>query len=113
MGSRCGWSLMRTLQPDPLQPPPLPFGGLRPTVSLRSPQAPKAPDAPRAQKAPEGNFCPLCTPTLSFNQSLTLKSTPTLRLVLILPLPLAVTLTPIKTQYWDRAGGGGNISYDW
>ena len=20
---------------------------------------------------------------------------------------------PIKTEYWDRAGGGGNISYDW
>ena len=19
----------------------------------------------------------------------------------------------IKTEYWDRAGGGGNISYDW
>ena len=23
------------------------------------------------------------------------------------------TLTLIKTEYWDRAGGGGNISYDW
>ena len=22
-------------------------------------------------------------------------------------------LTLIKTEYWDRAGGGGNISYDW
>ena len=22
-------------------------------------------------------------------------------------------VAPIKTQYWDRAGGGGNISYDW
>ena len=21
--------------------------------------------------------------------------------------------TLIKTEYWDRAGGGGNISYDW
>ena len=21
--------------------------------------------------------------------------------------------TVIKTEYWDRAGGGGNISYDW
>ena len=20
---------------------------------------------------------------------------------------------PIKTEYWDRAGGGGNISYEW
>ena len=24
----------------------------------------------------------------------------------------SVTLTLIKTEYWDRAGGGGNISYD-
>ena len=23
------------------------------------------------------------------------------------------SLTLIKTEYWDRAGGGGNISYDW
>ena len=23
------------------------------------------------------------------------------------------TLTLIKTEYWDRAGGGGNIGYDW
>ena len=25
----------------------------------------------------------------------------------------SVTLTLIKTEYWDRAGGGGNIGYDW
>ena len=25
----------------------------------------------------------------------------------------SVTLTLIKTEYWDRAGGGGNICYDW
>ena len=25
----------------------------------------------------------------------------------------SVTLILIKTEYWDRAGGGGNISYDW
>ena len=25
----------------------------------------------------------------------------------------SLTLTLIKTEYWDRAGGGGNISYDW
>ena len=25
----------------------------------------------------------------------------------------SVTLTLIKTEYWDRAGGAGNISYDW
>ena len=24
-----------------------------------------------------------------------------------------LALTLIKTEYWDRAGGGGNISYDW
>ena len=23
------------------------------------------------------------------------------------------SVTLIKTEYWDRAGGGGNISYDW
>ena len=26
---------------------------------------------------------------------------------------VTLTLTRIKTEYWDRAGGGGNISYDW
>ena len=25
----------------------------------------------------------------------------------------SVILTLIKTEYWDRGGGGGNISYDW
>ena len=25
----------------------------------------------------------------------------------------SVTLALIKTEYWDRAGGGGNISYEW
>ena len=25
----------------------------------------------------------------------------------------SVTLALIKTEYWDRAGGGGNFSYDW
>ena len=25
---------------------------------------------------------------------------------------VTLTLTLIKTEYWDRAGGGGNISYD-
>ena len=28
-------------------------------------------------------------------------------------LALALALTLIKAEYWDRAGGGGNISYDW
>ena len=26
---------------------------------------------------------------------------------------LTLTLTLIKTEYWDRAGGGGNIRYEW
>ena len=30
-----------------------------------------------------------------------------------LPLTPTLTLTLIKTEYWDRAGGGGNISYEW
>ena len=25
---------------------------------------------------------------------------------------VTLTLTLLKTEYWDRAGGGGNISYD-
>ena len=62
-----------------------------------------APDAPWVPKAPEGKICPFCT--LSLNTTLTL--TPTLVLHLTLPIAL------IKTEYWDRAGGGWNISYDW
>ena len=61
----------------------------------------------------KGKFCPLCTPTLCLNPTLTLTPTPTLSLLLTLhpsqPLPLPL----IKTEYWDRAGGGGNISYEW
>ena len=26
---------------------------------------------------------------------------------------ISVTLALIETEYWDRAGGGGNISYEW
>ena len=26
---------------------------------------------------------------------------------------LHIILKPNKNEYWDRAGGGGNISYDW
>ena len=40
-------------------------------------------------------------------------SSVTLTLVLTLTLTLGLTLPLIKTEYWDRAGGGGNISYDW
>ena len=36
-----------------------------------------------------------------------------LTLTLTLGLTLTLTLTLIKTEYWDRAGGGGNISYGW
>ena len=50
-------------------------------------------------------------PALSLNPTLTLAPTPTLSLLLTLPLTLPLTL--IKTEYWDRAGGGGNISYHW
>ena len=40
-------------------------------------------------------------------------SSVTLALTLAPTLGLILTLTLIKTEYWDRAGGGGNISYDW
>ena len=60
-------------------------------------------------KVPKGKFCPFCI--LSLNPTLTQTPTPTLNLVLHLPLPIALNL--IKTEYWDRAGGGGNIGYDW
>ena len=26
---------------------------------------------------------------------------------------VTLTLGLIKTEFWDRAGGGGNINYDW
>ena len=32
---------------------------------------------------------------------------------LTLTLTLTVTVTLIKTEYWDRAGGGRNIRYEW
>ena len=32
---------------------------------------------------------------------------------LTLALTRALAPTLIKIEYWDRAGGGGNISYDW
>ena len=40
-------------------------------------------------------------------------SSVTLALTLTLTLTLGLTATLIKTEYWDRAGGAGNISYDW
>ena len=58
------------------------------------------------QRHPKENFVHLHPNTiLKPNPDPT--ATPTLSLVLTQPLPL------IKTEYWDRAGGGGNISYDW
>ena len=30
-----------------------------------------------------------------------------------LTLHLTLPMTLIKTEHWDRAGGVGNISYDW
>ena len=32
---------------------------------------------------------------------------------LALTLALTLTLGLIKTEYWDRAGGGRNIGYEW
>ena len=61
-------------------------------------------------KAREGIVCPLCTP-ISLNPTLTLTPNPTLSLVLPLPLPVALILALIKTEYWDQAGGGGNVRY--
>ena len=55
---------------------------------------------------PQCKVCPL-------NPTLTLTHTPILSLVLTPHLTLPLPLTLIKTEYWDRAGGGGNISYDW
>ena len=31
----------------------------------------------------------------------------------LLGVRVHLSQTLIKTEYWDRAGGGGNISYDW
>ena len=41
------------------------------------------------------------------------KTGSTSSVTLTLTLALTLTLTLIKTEYWDRASGGGNISYDW
>ena len=40
-------------------------------------------------------------------------SSVTLALTLALTLTLTLGIILIKTEYWDRAGGKGNISYDW
>ena len=60
---------------------------------------PKAPDAPRAPKAPK--FLSNLHPNTILKSNLDPNAHPNPSVVLI------------KTEYWDRAGGGGNISYDW
>ena len=54
-------------------------------------------------------------PNTILESNLDSNAIPTLSLLLTphLTLVLTLTLTLIKTEYWDRAGGGGNISYDW
>ena len=46
-------------------------------------------------------------PNTILKPNLTLTPTPNPQ-----PTPIP-TPNLIKTEYWDRAGGGGNISYDW
>ena len=41
------------------------------------------------------------------------KTGSTSSVTLALTLTLTLGLTLIKTEYWDRAGGGGNISNYW
>ena len=49
------------------------------------------------------NMMQCVAPTAITGLTLTLTST----------LALILTLTLMITEYWDRAGVGGNISYDW
>ena len=56
-------------------------------------------------KGAQRKFLSTLHPNTILKPTLTLAPTPTLSLVLTLHL--------IKIEYWDRAGGGGNISYDW
>ena len=104
-------------------PPPPALGRLRPTVSCQrcrhqQSMGAKAARSATGTKGARRKFCPICTSTLTLNPTLTLTPTPTLSLVLTLHLhlPPALALSPalalIKTEYWDRAGGGGNINYD-
>ena len=50
--------------------------------------------------------------TLDAKKGYKTKSGSTSLLTLALTLALTLTLALIKIEYWDRAGGGGNISYD-
>ena len=74
-----------------------------------------------APKAPEkfslAHMAPLPAqavehPNTILEPNLDSNAIPTLSLPLTPHLTLTLTLTLIKTEYWDRAGGGGNISYD-
>ena len=77
----------------------------------------KAPNVPWARQPRKGRFCPFCTPTLLLNPTPTVAPTPTLSLALTVPLPLvlalalnlSVALSLMRSEYWDRAGGGRNI----
>ena len=48
-----------------------------------------------------GQFCPFCTPPLSFKPTLALTPTPTLSLFLTLHLPLPLGLTLTRIEYCD------------
>ena len=50
--------------------------------------------------------------TLDTKKGYKTKTGSTSSVTLILALTLTLGLTLIKTEYWDGAGGGGNISYD-
>ena len=51
--------------------------------------------------------------TLDTKKGYKTKTGSTSSVTLALTLTLTLSLGLIKTEYWDRAGGGGNISYDW
>ena len=66
-------------------------GGASPRFGYATPPPPQAVEHPNT----------ILEPNLDSN------AIPTLSLL------LTPHLTLIKTEYWDRAGGGGNISYNW
>ena len=98
--------------PRPCANPPPPLGGqqlVAKATALRSPWSLKAPNAPWSILHPNA----ILKPTPDPNAHPDPYPSPYLTLLrLPLPLALTLTLTLIKTEYWDRAGGGGNISYD-
>ena len=90
----------------PTPPPPLGAFGqhlVAKDVVLRHPWAPKVPH--------EHHWCPMkilsnLHPNTILKPNLDTCRGPALNVL------LSLHLTVIKTEYWDRAGGGGNISYD-